>query len=216
MIVHRHATQAVIVQTPEVVPGSRAWKSRLLAMTLFTVCIFLAVVIVLLLGQLAAGAIPAAETWVGMAVIVPAVPVLAVFALREISAARPCRITVSPVEVAVRYGAPLPRPFRITRGPADLLKAELYHRTHRNYASSRSYGSYNIALVSRIPYVRCGGRLIGPMDEPDAETVATAMNAALHLDQPGTAGSVSAQSEDRRSFCHSIGESRESRKGSGL
>ncbi|WP_126155169.1 hypothetical protein [Paracoccus haematequi] len=45
----------------------------------------------------------------------------------------------------------------------------------------------SITLKSRIPYVRCGGRLIGPMDEPDAKALAAAMNAVLRPDQAGTA-----------------------------
>lgn len=123
--------------------------------------------------------IPAAEIWVAAIFLPPVVVVLGAFALRETSAALPCRITISPAEIAVSYAAPLPRPFRIARSAAGLLKAEVYYRAHRNYASSRSCGSYNITLKSRMPYVRCGERLIGPMDEPDAETVAVAMNAAL-------------------------------------
>lgn len=182
--VQRHGHRVEIVQKADLVPGSIGWKARLLATGLFTTCIFLAAVSALLFGKLVAGGVPAAETWVGMIVMVPAVPCLAAAAFWEISAARPCRITISPAEIAVHYGSPLPRSFRIARRPAGLLKAEVYHRTHRNHASSRSHGSYNITLKSRIPYVRCGGRLIGPMDEPDAKALAAAMNAVLRPDQP--------------------------------
>lgn len=102
------------------------------------------------------------------------------FALREISAAFPCRIKISSAKAAVDHAAPLPRPFRIARSAAGILGAEVYPRAHRNYARLRNYGSYNINLKRRIPYVRCGGRLVGPMGEWDAEAVAAAMNAVLH------------------------------------
>lgn len=185
--VQRHGHRVEIVRKPDLVPGTIGWKARLLAMGLFAACIFLAAIIALLFDQSGAGTVPAAEIWIGMILLAPAVPGLAVVALWEIFAARPCRITISPAEIAVHYGSPLPRPFRIARRLAGLLKAEVYHRTHRNHASSRSHGSYNITLKSRIPYVRCGGRLIGPMDEPDAKALAAAMNAVLRPDQAGTA-----------------------------
>ncbi|WP_314190259.1 hypothetical protein [Paracoccus yeei] len=116
--VQRHGHRVEIVQKADLVPGSIGWKARLLATGLFTTCIFLAAVSALLFGKLVAGGVPAAETWVGMIVMVPAVPCLAAAAFWEISAARPCRITISPAEIAVHYGSPLPRPFRIARRPA--------------------------------------------------------------------------------------------------
>jgi|GEM_PF-6439398 len=188
VIVQEHEACVEIVQKPEMVPGTIGWKARRLAMGLVVICIFLAVIIVLLFGQRAAGVIPAAEIWIAAIFLAPAVLVLGAFALREASAALSCRIGISPAEIAVSYATSLPRPFRIARSEAGILKAEMYHRAHRNYSSPRSHGSYNITLKSRMPYVRCGGRLIGPMDEPDAEAVAAAMNAVLRPNQAGTVG----------------------------
>lgn len=188
VIVQEHDAGVEIVQKPDMVPGTIGWKARLLAMGLGAICVFLAVVLVLLFRQRAAGMIPAAEIWIAAIFLAPAIPVLGAFALRESSAALPCRIMISPEEIAVNYGAPLPRPFKVERSGAGILKAEVYHRAHRNYSSSRSHGSYNITLESRISYVRCGRRLIGPMDKPDAKAVAAAMNAVLRPDQAGTIG----------------------------
>lgn len=179
VIVKEHDASVEIVQRPDMVPGTIGWKARLLATGLVAISIFIAVGIVLLFRQRAAGVIPAAEIWIAAIFLPPVVVVLGAFVLRETSAALSCRITISPAEIAVSYAAPLPRPIKIERSAADLLNAEVYYRAHRNYASSRIGGSYNITFKSRMPYVRCGERLIGPMDEPDAEAVAVAMNAAL-------------------------------------
>ncbi len=175
VVVTNHHDRVAIVQKPQIAPGTIGRTGLLLGGGLLATCIFCAIIGILLFGQFQAGALPAAEFWIGLAVMIPGFLALMFFGLWELSNGLPRRIGINPTHVEVKYAMPIPPAFDIPRtnaGPA----ASVYYRMHRNYAE-KPFGY--ITIKSRKPYVRCGGRLIGPMDDWDAKALADAMNAAL-------------------------------------
>lgn len=179
VVVTEHGNRTEIIQCPELAPGTIGRQALLVCVCLAATCIALLGIGVMLWGQQASGSVPPAEFWIGVAIMGCGFAVLFVAALREMSNALPRRITILPGIISVRFATPLPVSFELARDKKGGPAAEVHHRTHKNYGvNGNSSGGY-ATIRSRKSYVRLGGRLIGPLDNEDAEALAAALNAAL-------------------------------------
>jgi hypothetical protein len=179
VVARDHHDWIEIVQKPEIASGTIGSTAMLLGAGLLATCVFLAIIAILLFGQFQAGTLAAVEFWIGIAIMVPGLLAFMFFGLWELSNGLPRRIGINPTHVEVRYAMPIPRAFDIPRTDAGPT-ASVYYRVHRNYAE-KPFGY--ITIKSRKPYVRCGRRLIGPMDDWDAKALAEAMNVALSAER---------------------------------